>query len=220
MWIVYFLMRKIINALKTDSTARSLFFVNMFIILIAIIEGWPAAKILIVYWAQSVVIGFYTFLKILICDRKSKFEIFKNMYVAIFFVFHYGLFHLVYFIFILTMFMIETNSDLNPLLSLGEIFSVGFIILLISLFLNHGFSFIKNKKEKKIKNLNKIFIEPYARIIPMHLTLMFGVILVMVGFGVVVLFVFSFIKLYMDLLAHIKKHSPTKNKVEKNIFSF
>jgi len=206
-------MGKVIEALKSDPTAQSLLIVNIIIICIAVLAGWHASMVLLIYWVQSVVIGFFTFIKLMTYKRKSKWGLFRNIHGGLFFSLHYGGFHVVYLLFIFLIFSFVINAK-TPFVGLAEMFSIGFVFLVLVVFANHLFSFIQHRKEKVRKGFTKLIFEPYARIFPMHITLMFGVILVVAGLGVVVLVVFSLIKMYMDLYSHIQKHSK-KTKLTK-----
>ncbi|MBI4067056.1 hypothetical protein HY407_01630 [Candidatus Gottesmanbacteria bacterium] len=116
-------------------------------------------------------------------------------FAAFFFAFHYGMFHIVYASFLLFLF---TRS-----LHTGDVFSIllgGFIF-----FINHLFSYIQNKDidEKSPQNLGKVFIAPYARILPMHFILIIGATI-----SEATLIIFLILKTLVDLIFHSFKHRP------------
>ncbi len=81
---------------------------------------------------------------------------------AFFFLFHFGFFHFVYAIFLLTGFSAGANAKI--VLITGGIFLVESTLDLISRRSS------KQKGEKE--NIGKIFLVPYLRIIPMHLMIL------------------------------------------------
>lgn len=180
----------------------SLLLSNVIVIILAIVQRWEVSTVLWVYWMQSVIIGFFQFLRISSLKNFST-ENFKinnqpvlptpqtKTFTALFFMFHYGFFHFIYAIFIFNFF---TTQSLD--------FSYLFIGALI-FFINHFFSFYQNRiaDEQKTQNIGTIMFAPYARIVPMHLIIIFGAIL-----GQSALIIFLFLKTIVDLIMHTFKH--------------
>lgn len=199
----------------SDSSSASLLFSNIFVIFLAIIQSWEVSTVLWVYWMQSIIIGFFQFLRILSLRNFST-DNFKingqpasptqstKLFTALFFAFHYGFFHFIYAIFLASV-IAKAPESLSSVLVGSSIF-----------FLNHLFSFIKNKAaDEAIKpNIGKLMFTPYARIIPMHLIIIFGAIL-----GQSMLIVFLIIKTITDLVLHsLKHHQSDENlKVSKDL---
>jgi hypothetical protein len=197
--------RNFLSYSKINLSTLTLTFSNLLVIYFAVIENWNLATVLFIYWGQSVIIGVFNFVKILKLEKFST-EGFKinsrfvkptrktKIFTAFFFAFHYGLFHLVYFIFLL--------SDFYSIFHWNNLFfiflSVGFF------FVNHFISFLLNKKEdlKKEKNIGKVFSSPYVRIVPMHLVIVFGFL-----FGSRVLVFFLVLKTLADLVMHQREHA-------------
>jgi len=69
-------------------------------------------------------------------------------------------------------------------------------------FVNHLFSFVKNFKRDKKRGVN--FMEPYARILPMHLTIIFGG---MLPSHVLLVALFIGLKTYFDMKGHWFVHA-------------
>lgn len=133
--------------------------------------------------------------------RKTKFQ------TAWFFAFHYGFFHLVYAIFLILVFIAPKSSgpiSLSLILGSAAIF-----------FANHLFSFFYNRnRDTGEENIGQIMFLPYARILPMHLMIIFGIFLK----GAVGLIIFIFMKTTADLIMHIFEHKKLKapgNTMEK-----
>ncbi len=186
-----------------DVSVTSLLFSNILVIILAIVQKWDISAVLWVYWIQSVIIGFFQFMRILslkkfstdnfTINNKSVSPTFQTKtFTAFFFMFHYGLFHFIYAIFIFNFFA-------NQAVDFAYLFLGGFIF-----FLNHAFSFHQNKiaDERKTQNIGQLMFTPYARIIPMHLIIIFGAML-----GQQAMIIFLLLKTAADLLMHAIKHN-------------
>jgi hypothetical protein len=126
-------------------------------------------------------------------------------FIAGFFTFHYGLFHVVYYEFIVDSGFFGVVDFSSP-----EVWaSCGLF------FVNHLYSslYYRHDERKGGGYIAEEFTYPYSRIFPMHLTIIFGAIIVSVlsaagiesTLPVVVLFLV--LKVYADLMMHIKKHA-------------
>jgi uncharacterized membrane protein len=84
-----------------------------------------------------------------------------------------------------------------------------FFAVIAIFFFNHLFSYMKFlKTQEKVG-----FADPYYRIFPMHLTIILGMFVIMMGFGSVgVLVLFMLLKTVVDLAMHQKKHAGEKEK--------
>lgn len=202
----------------------SLILANIVTIVLAILGNWNVATVMFVYWAQSVIIGLFTVVSILGADSsvlaadlqkpvdkqggsKKITPSFAWVYMYIlagFFSLHYGLFHWGYFTFIVDsgLFGNVNFDDTSLWLSCGFFFA------------NHLYSHIiyRHEGQKGAGYVNEQFFTPYQRIIPMHLTIIFGsiVILALMVAGISstmpVLVLFLLLKTYSDISAHRIKH--------------
>lgn len=188
-----------IKRFYSDSSFWALIVSNLIVIAWALLDGWSLAIIMWVYWSQSVFIGIFWFFKILaLKDFSTKgFKIngrsvkptkkTKNE-TAIFFLIHYGFFHIVYSIFLG-----------------GKFRSVPIFQLLVSagiFFTYQCYSFFYNKKweAKRKPNIGTMMFFPYARIIPMHIT----IIIAFSDWGQQqALALFLFLKLLADMVMHV-----------------
>jgi len=126
------------------------------------------------YWLQSVLIGLFNFIDML--TLKTKNIDVSNMTfndkpatpagakgcLPIFFLFHYGIFHFVYLIFLFVDFKIS-NTNFSY---------VGMAAVVI--FLQQVIQFVQNKVKfaNRSRNIASMFFTPYLRIVPMHLTIL------------------------------------------------
>lgn len=187
----------------SDLSLWALVVSNIIVVVWALIERWPLAMILWVYWSQSVIIGILWFFKILTLKEFSTkgFKINEQavepttgtkVQTAFFFLAHYGFFHFIYAIFLSGDFK---TVRLWPILFMAGVF-----------FVYQFFSFFYNRKweDKRKPNIGKMMLFPYARIIPMHLTILFGGILSGGTFaGKVPLALFMLLKTFADVIMHV-----------------
>ena len=136
-----------------------------------------------IYWLQSVLIGFFTFMQLLTVKNPDEKSMSMNNQpvtksnmgcAAFFFLFHFGFFHFVYAIFLLVSFSKGTN--LKIVLITAGIFLVESTLQFLSR---------KMATQHEKENVGKIFFIPYLRIIPMHLMILLPGFL---GIGVSVIF--------------------------------
>ena len=187
----------------SDLSLWALVVSNLIVIVWALIGGWPLAVIIWVYWSQSVIIGILWFFKILTLKEFSTKDLKINgrsveptrgtkIQTAFFFLAHYGFFHFIYAIFLLVDFK---TVRIWPILFMAGVFLV-----------YQCFSFFYNRKwvDKRKPNIGKMMFFPYARIIPMHLIILFGGIFSGGTFaGKITLALFMLLKTFADVIMHV-----------------
>lgn len=198
-----------------DYSLWALLFSNLLIIFFAIKEHQSLLNLMWIYWAQSVIIGLFNFIRILLLKEFSTENFYSNgrpveptegtkISTAFFFLFHYGFFHLGYFLFLLAG-PFQSNQSL-PIAQLFKNFIAGvggidinFILFsVLVFFINHLFSFLYNRpRDTKKQNIGTLMFYPYARIIPMHL---------MIGFSGAGIGVFVALKTLADVIMHSVEH--------------
>jgi hypothetical protein len=214
---------KFLNHLLTDPSSYSLLAANIITLILALVQHWSLIERMLTYWVQSVIIGFFHFLRILnlkdfdvkgfeINDRPVTVNPSTKQSTAIFFLIHYGIFHTVYLMFLLSfgLFRILLNPANLPG-SLAVVLSgIGTIALnSIVFFVNHLFSYRYNLQRDQASkpNIGRLMFFPYARILPMHLTIIFGGAFLSSGnapAGVVIFFLS--LKTLADLIMHGIEH--------------
>lgn len=196
------------NALLAEAAAdRSLYALaaaNLAALGIAYASGMTLREMMLVYWIQSVVIGVASALRILSLERFDPSNLKMNgrpvletagakRHVALFFAAHYGLFHLVYFMFV----AFDAGDELGA--------PGGYLLCTAVFIANHGYSLVHNirRDAQGRPSIGALMFLPYARILPMHLTILFGGTL----FGGTVAFVlFGVLKTAADLAMHAVEH--------------
>ncbi len=189
-----------------DPPLIALLLANGITLVLAVAQRWELGTVLLVYWCQSVTIGLFTFIRILRTRVPSGEEgdasPVRRIFLAGFFTFHYGLFHVVYFVFILAFALFGTYgiSDL-----LGILFGAGVF------FLNHLVSYLWFRT-REARSPDELFIEPYYRIVPMHLTIILGGFATALFSGpgidtsLALVVVFLLLKTAADAWAHLRQH--------------
>lgn len=184
------------NTLLTDPGFWSLVIWNGFLIYYQLKHPEEFKTILWIYWAQSVLIGFFNFLDILTLqkveagswkeDGKAVSDTRAKGCAAFFFLFHYGFFHFGYLIFLFAFVKTTGKFDFN-------FFAISVLAFVLTLLL----SFIKRKTTyaNAPGNIGKMFILPYLRVVPMHLTILLPAFI-----GVSALTLFITLKTIADIL--------------------
>jgi hypothetical protein len=201
---------------------------NIITIFIAVAGNWDVATVLFIYWAQSIIIGLFTIISILGADsgalasdigrsleengRYGMFNRYFSRYykylIAGFFALHYGLFHWGYFVFIVD----------SGLFGIVDFSSPGLWASCGIFFVNHLFSFLYYSHDGRRGGdyVTEEFTHPYSRIFPMHMTIIFGAIIMAVlsaaglDSTLPVLVLFLVLKLFADMHMHIQKHAGQK----------
>jgi hypothetical protein len=171
--------------------------------------GWSLSDVMVLYWAESAIIGFFNVCKIVVIGR------WFALAAAPFFLGHFGGFMAVHFLFVYTLFVKGiTGSDSGGDLSEVAGLFVSLWPALLALFISHAYSFFVNflgRREYRGRTIGDQMSEPYARIIFMHLVLIFGGFLVLLlGDPMPVLVLVIVLKIWMDLRAHRKQRMRKK----------
>lgn len=169
-----------------------------------VIAGWNVGDLMLLFWAESAVIGVYNLLKM---ARVAGWTI---VFLGPFFVGHYGGFMVVHLLFVYTLFIngLDGGTDIPLPVVLQD-----FVIMapaLLAFVISHGVSYAQNflgRKEYLGRDANTQMGEPYKRIIIMHVTIIFGGFLVMaLGSALPALLLLIAMKLGADLYAHLNEH--------------
>ncbi len=193
------------RAVTADGSVWLLLVSNLLTLGVALWQGWSAGSLMIVYWAQSVIIGVANVCRILALERFSTENFTMNdrpvdptpstkRQVAAFFALHYGFFHFGYLVFILA----ETRAT--------DLFEPWFWACTAVFAVNHVFSYRYNRDVDRQgrPNIGTLMFTPYVRIVPMHLTIICGGFLAHSTF---VVLVFGALKTVADVVMHHIEHA-------------
>ncbi|MDD5020394.1 MAG: DUF6498-containing protein [Candidatus Omnitrophica bacterium] len=192
------------SLVRADATARSLFLSNLLTLALALAENWPLKTVMFIYCGQNIIIGFFNVVRILSVrrvdtPRQPDVEVpsVVKYVMAGFFTLHYGLFNFGYFQFIGRPAAAEWGWIWA---SLGVFFA------------HHLFSFQYHGRRKNTpQDFTKLMFFPYLRIIPMHITIIFGGFFMLLFRNElaekIVLGFFLLLKTSADLRMHLVEHA-------------
>ena len=214
-----------------DPSLWTLLLANLITIYFAVVENWNLSTVFLVYWTQSLIIGFFNILRILSAKIKpgttysgvelpSEFKrpkeigylmslptFFSKIILATLFSVHFVFFS---FIFFLLFFRIDFLG--RPILQMRfENFGLSVFFILL-FFLSHASSYYfnymkKNEREMDKNGLVRLFTYPYARIAPMMISVILAIVAVWLSnFNWLVLVAFLLIKTAADVKMHMLEH--------------
>ncbi|MFH1047782.1 MAG: DUF6498-containing protein [Patescibacteria group bacterium] len=202
-----------------NSSLYALLFANLVPIFGTLFFGWDARDIILLYWFENVIVGFFTVLRMLYAPGLAL----AKFFLIPFFCFHFGMFTFVHGIFVI---FLVSGFD-GPGLNQGPDLTYAVSMVLqtaplaaLLLFLSHGYSFITNyiyKEERQHTNLQTEMQRPYGRITVIHLTIM-AAAFIMLPLGlispaensvarIVPGLILTAIKTLFDARAHQKSHA-------------
>jgi hypothetical protein len=212
----------------SDHSAWAIAGANGLTIVLAVWQGWGLVHLLWPFWIQSVVIGLYWRQRILrleefctegfrINDQPVEPTPETQRQTANFFALHYGGFHFGYLVFLLVftftsdpsgmITVTNENTGARSLVYVGEVAAADVPLLValgISFWLTHRESFREHVAADLARrpNLGTLMFIPYARVLPMHLTIILGMSL---GASAGV-WLFGLLKTGADVLMHKAEH--------------
>lgn len=184
----------------------------------ALIGGWSIYEIFALYWSESVVIGGYTLLRVLVgAGSSAPLQWSLRFVICAFFTFHYGMFlfgHSVFLqLFLGAQGLNQSGFPIDaPLRLLGAAASSSHGLGLLALIASHGVSFVTNflgRERAEGVSTNRLIFAPYRRIVTMHLVLIVGGFVTMLANpGAVLLALLVIAKTIADVHAHRTEHRP------------
>lgn len=187
-----------------DTSIWSLIAANAATLVAAVVFDWTANSLMLIYWSQSVIIGISYFLRILSLEKFSTENFQMNgrhvdptaktkIQVAFFFAAHYGMFHFVYFIFLVT----DTHQPV--------LLDTAFWFCAAAFAVNHFWSYRYNRDidRQGTPNIGTLMSTPYVRIVPMHFTIIIGNQFID---SAVTLLLFGGLKTLADVGMHYMEH--------------
>lgn len=175
--------------------------------------GWDLAAVMVLYWAESAVIGVYTVLKMCVVGK------FGALVSVPFFLGHFGAFMVAHFAFVYALFVHPVGQIPRDAGVYDEVRAI-FLPLwpgLAALLVSHGISFVFNfmgHREYLGTSTSALMAAPYKRIIVMHLTVIFGGWIVLaLGTPAPALALLVVLKLIVDTRAHRREHRALPAKL-------
>jgi len=189
--------------------------------------GWDAFYIVLLYWTENIVIGFYNVLKMVFAAVPHPIAHLGKLFLIPFFIVHYGGFTAIHGFFVLALFHKEGKGPpmdgmdwpcflvfvqmlFNVIKYMYSIIPLQVKLAVLALFVSHGVSFVQNyllKQEYKITKPDMLMTSPYGRVIVMHITILAGGFLTMaIGSPAPLLVVMVILKTVLDVNLHNRSH--------------
>ena len=192
--------------------------------------GWDAFYIVMLYWMENIVVGFYNVLKMGFAAVPHPAAHLGKLFLIPFFIVHYGGFTAVHGFFVLALFHKGQGPPMGAmdwpcfLVFVQMLFNIARYMYsvippqvrfaVLALFVSHGVSFVQNyllKGEYTTAKPDKLMGSPYGRVVVMHITILAGGFLTMaVGAPAPLLVVLVVLKTVLDVNLHNQEHKKAK----------
>jgi hypothetical protein len=188
--------------------------VNLMPLLGVLAWNWNVTPIMIFYWSENLVVGFYNVLKMRLAQGSldgsrttlngRTVQASDRRALIVFFIMHYGMFTLCHGLFVLVMFGARFSGVFSEL---------GLALLFLTV--SHGVSFRRNfigRGEYQRIAFTSLFWQPYSRVVIMHLTILLGGTWAQAkGSPVLALLVLVILKTAIDLGLHLMERRKFAN---------
>ena len=198
----------------------SLVLVNLAPLIGVIWFDWDVAALVVLYWSENLILGFYTICKMLLVSPIG------GLFSSAFFLIHFGGFCAVHGLFIMALLVDDNMSFLEgeswPLFLVfvqllvevvRKVLSYAppaWLVAFMALYISHGISFFQNfvlGGERESATIHKLMGEPYGRIVVLHIAIIFGGMAIMaLGENLALLLLLVVLKLGMDIGLHRRQH--------------
>jgi hypothetical protein len=194
--------------------------------------GWDVWGILIIYWLENGIVGFFNVLKMrsaagsddsspmAAAETRRRLNTFtvngrppsgsEKAVLIPFFIMHYGIFWVVHGIFVMLLPLFAfRGADGSP--DFGTTLDpLAIVFVVIGLFISHGLSYRLNyigRGEYLHTSAAQQMFAPYGRLVILHVTIIFGAILIgMTGAPAAAIVVLVLLKIALDLGLHLAEH--------------
>jgi hypothetical protein len=193
---------------------------------------WDAFLIVLLYWSENVAVGLYNVLKMATAQVKYPLEVVGRLFPIGFFIIHYSGFTGIHGGLILAMFKKEGNfmsgepswpCFLVFVQILFQTIQQAYLAIpprarwvIAAMFVSHGISFGYNylyKREYATVTPDQLMVQPYGRIMVMHIAIIAGGFLTMtLGSPVGLLVMLVILKTAIDVALHNRQHKGLADK--------
>lgn len=179
------------------------------------ILGWDVAAILFLYWAENLVVGVFNLVKMKTArgsDINSEYSIsgrssgkVSRWGLMLFFLVHYGMFTLGHGVFVLALFGLPAAAP--------DWLATSLLLLVASHGVSYYQNFLKGGERDRV-SYQDLFMQPYARVMVMHITIIFGgFFLQALGSPPAALAVLVMLKIGMDIVSHKKERRKAAERL-------
>jgi len=173
----------------------------------AALGGWSVYELLLLFWAENVVIGLFQVLRMgSVAALRRRLD---QAGLIPFFILHYGIFAFVHGMVVTGSFGPPAEAPMTQAIAL-LLSPSGLLFALLVLTGSHGFSFVVNflgAGEWRDAEMPALMKQPYARVVVLHLVIMGGAVAVQaLGEPMVALVLLVVLKMAFDVVAHRREH--------------
>ena len=186
----------------------TLLIANAFPIVGVLFLGWTVFPLVLLYWLENVVVGSYNVLKLLLAQPRQPWSWAGKLFLVPFFLVHFGGFTYVHGVLILALLGPKSAQPFDLLATLPAAIranQLGWAV--VGLVVSHGLSFYSNylkSGEYQRAQLNTLMMQPYARVMVLHMTVLIGGWLVLtLGSPLYALVLLVALKTSIDVRAHV-----------------
>jgi hypothetical protein len=169
--------------------------------------GWTVFPLVLLYWLENVVVGAFNVAKMLAAQPSQPAYWVGKMFIVPFFIVHFGMFTFIHGVLLVALLGPKNTHPfdlLDTVIPAIQDNQLGWAV--ISLVVSHGLSFFWNymkNGEYQRATLNTLMGQPYARVMVLHFTVLFGGWIVMtLGSPVPALVLLIVLKTAVDLRGH------------------
>lgn len=202
--------------MKTNIASKlsifSLFLSNAVPLAGALLLNWKLTPIILIYWAESGVVGFYSIIRMMMASGERK------IFFIPFFIVHFGGFMFGHYVAIVIFSVVNNEFKMFDAGFFAPFFQdIGIISAVIATFASHGISFLQNfigKKEYLSAAIAMEMIRPYKRIVVMHVTILasaFAIALSPFDEPIIAVIILIVLKTILDFRSHIKERKRTQS---------
>ncbi len=180
--------------------------------------GWRAFDLIFIYWVENVIIGLFTVGRFLIRPYEHLIEL-AYLFLAAFFMFHYGMFCFVHGAFVLSLFsedLIPAALSRDPYEAILPVIEMrGLTWAIAALVVLQIYDWIRDSLNRGFgaDGIKELMIAPYRRIVVLHITIIAsGLLLVALDEPLSGLLVLALLKIAFDIY-HWKKDEEKIQKV-------
>ena len=196
-----------------SASSRALIAANLVPVIGMLWPGWALADLILLYWAESAIVGFYAVFKIVVVGRR------KAVFAIPIFFTYFGSFMAVHLWFVYMGFVRgESLETLGESLTTVVAIFRDLKIALAALLASHGVSFYTNfirRREYRGRSLIQRVVEPYKRVVVMQLAVfLWGFLTMQLGSPIIALVILIVLKIVVDIRAHSNErtNAATRSK--------
>jgi len=169
--------------------------------------GWKVFPLVLLYWLENVVVGGFNVARLLLAQPREPAYWAGKLFLIPFFVVHFGMFTYIHGVLVVALFGPKGTAPFDLLGTVPQAIRANHLgWAVVSLVVSHGLSFYLNylgNGEYQRASLNALMMQPYSRVVVLHLTVLFGGWIVMaVGSPLLALVLLAVVKTAADLRAH------------------